>query len=297
MKKIKWDKNTILIALLIIVFLMLFATYIYSLVKKDHLRKHGEKESSEEKEILKAEDDPMYNKYCKGEIKYVSDNKLKKGGLGYTQSIVITLTNNSDNPYTSWTIRIPSNNVTVEDVENASYYYKSGSAYITSLGSFEKLAPGESIMIDAVISTPKSNLDDTFKYMVLTDCTSKTSNTISKGNAKLSLGELEVELTPELVFEQSKDNETTYALYLKNNNTMMVKNPRLVIYLETGTFGSLSTFTVTENKEDKTISAIDMRDTDSIINRGYKSQKYTLVLKNIPEGYIPDIVAAGTKVE
>ena len=297
MKKIRFDKNTILIILLIIVFLLLFATYIFSLVKKDHLRRNGDKESSEEKEILKAEEDPMYNKYCQGEVKYITNNKLKKGGLGYTQDIVITITNNSANTYTSWTIKIPSNNVTIEDIKDASYYYSNGSAYITSLGSFDKLVPGDSVVIDATISTPKSNLDETFKYMVLTDCSKKSSNTISKGNAKLSLGELEVELTPEVVFEQSKDNEITYALYLNNNNTSAVKNPRLVISLDQGTFVSLSTFTITENTDAKTINAIDMNDVDSMINRGYKSQKYTLVLKNVPDNYIPDIVAAGTKID
>ncbi len=297
MKKIKFDKNTILIICLIITFLFLFSIYIFSLVRKNHLRTHGEKESSQEKEILEAKDDPMYNAYCQGEVKYTTNGASKRGGLGYVHNITITITNNSENTYTTWTIKIPSNKVTVEKVENASFYYNNGAAYINSLGSFEKLSPGESIMVNASISTEDNKPSDYFKYLVLTDCTSKNSNIISSGNAKLSLGEMEVELTPELTVEKIENDETTYALYLRNSNTTAVKNPRLVLYQDQGSFISLSTFNITENKGENTVTAIDLNEPDNMINRGYTSQKYLLVLKDVPSGYKPDIVASGTKVE
>ncbi len=298
MKKIRFDKNTILIICLIITFVFLFSVYIFSLVRKNHLRTHGDKESSAEQEIVKAEDDPMYSKYCQGKVEYVSAQNIKKGGLGYTQNITITLTNNSLNPYTGWTIRIPSNNVKIEEIKNASYSYNNGAVYIQSLGSFDKLRANETIIIDALISTPSSHLDDQFKYMVLIDCANPNkSDAITKGNAKLTLGANEVELIPEITIEKVENDETTYALYLKNTNTVAVKSPRLVLSQEYGSFVSLSSFTITENKEARTINAIDLNEPDNMINRGYSSIKYTLVLKGVPVDYKPDIVAAGTKLE
>ena len=296
MKKIKFDKNTILIILLIITFILLFSTYIYSLVKKEHLRKNGEKELAEEKEILTAEEDPMYSSYCRGKIDYVVNKQIKKGNLGYTQELIITLTNESDKPYNSWTIKIPANDVLVEKIDGGSYYYNNA-AFLNSLGSFEGLEPGKSVVIEATINTPKKNINDNFKYMVLTDCEAKRSNIISNGNAKLSLGELEVELKPELRLEKVENDETTYALYLNNANTVATKNTRLVLYYEYGEFVSLSDFNVTNNKNEKTVTAIDIDEIESMINRGYNSRKYTLVLKNVPLDYKPDIVAAGTKIE
>ena len=298
MKKIRFDKNTILIICLIITFLFLFSIYIFSLVRKNHLRTHGEKESSAEQEIVRAEDDPMYNKYCQGTVEYISDQQIRKGGLGYTQNITITLTNNSLNPYTGYTIRIPSNNVTIEDIDNASYYYKNGSAYIQSLGSFNKLIANETIMINATISTPKANLDEQFKYMVLIDCKNPNQgDAISSGNARITLGPLEVQMTPIITIEKVENNETTYALYLKNTSTSTIKTPRIALYYEQGSFVSLSSFSITEKKEEHLVNAIDLNEKDNIVNRGYQTQKYTLVLRDVPMDYIPDIVAAGTKIE
>ncbi len=288
MRRKKLDKNTIFLSLIIAIFVLVFSTYIYSLIKGD-LNPHNTKELVDEVIITKPEEDKEYNSYCNVSINYTLMSTPKRVDNHYTQDILITLTNNSEEEYTSWQFKIPNKKVTIDKLSTGSFTVHNNHTYIKNSNQLLSLKPGESINIEATVAYKDDELQNLVKVFVITSCGTEKSSVVESGNAKLSLGPLEAELTPEIYIESTTHNQTIYAIYLTNNSNYDLYNYRFQIAYDYGEYISLTDAKVDINYNSKIINATN----NDIIKKNTKSSKYLLTLENIPDDYIPNIVAIG----
>ena len=288
MKRRKPNKNTTFIILIIAIFILVFSTYIYSLIKGD-TNPHNEKELADERVIEKPEEDKDYNSYCNINIEYTPLSPPKRKGNILTQDVSITLTNNSEQEYTSWQFKIPSSKISIDKLEQVSYTVQNNHVFIKNQNQVMSIKPNSSINIDATLAFKSGELHKLLKVLVITSCSTEKSTLVEKGNAKLSLGPLDQELTPEISIENINKKQVTYAIYLNNNSNYNVYNYRFQISYEQGDYVSLNNAKVDHNYNARIINATN----SDVINSNSKSIKFTLVLNNVSSDYIPDIVSIG----
>ena len=165
MKRRKPSKNNIFIILIIAIFILVFSTYIYSLIKGD-TNPHNEKELADEKVIEKPEEDKDYNSYCNISIEYTPTNAPKRKDTFLTQDVSITLTNNSDQEYTSWQFKIPSSKVSIDKLEQVSYTVQNNHVFIKNQNQVMSIKPNSSINIDATFAFKSGDLQKLLKVLI-----------------------------------------------------------------------------------------------------------------------------------
>ena len=100
-RKHKIPKDRILIISILSIFLLIFLTYGYSLIKKQEEHKRNLPLI-----ITKKEEDPEYNAYCDSDIKYDFVNSADLKGDIMVREVLVTITNTKTDPFYKWTLKI-----------------------------------------------------------------------------------------------------------------------------------------------------------------------------------------------
>ena len=182
------------------------------------------------------------------------------GGNRYQYDMVIT--NNSDEAYYSWQIKIPSDSINIVS-GSANIQQKNGATYISNLSHQAELDSGESI---------------------------------TDGPISITLEQLEVPLEAKVTLQSDWGSEKLYTIVLYNNNDVDVTGFRVLLYY--GMDNTVSnTYSwskdLTTYADEHIMAANNGWAQQGEISAGGHSETFYLQIKCSDSSFLPNIVAAG----
>ena len=217
------------------------------------------------------------------------------GGNRYQYDMVMT--NNSDEAYYSWQIKIPSDSINIVS-GSANIQQKNGATYISNLSHQAELDSGESTEAIFLDITYDGDIEALFSKAIITACgrASGEKKVITDGPISITLEQLEVPLEAKVTLQSDWGSEKLYTIVLYNNNDVDVTGFRVLLYY--GMDNTVSN-TYSWNKDLTTyadehiMAANNGWAQQGEISAGGHSETFYLQIKCSDSSFLPNIVAAG----
>ena len=221
-----------------------------------------------------------------------SRSALKKGIYD------VTITNNSDESYHSWKLRMDATDDTSIITSYATTERVGDYIYFTSYSWNAEIAPGSSYTFEIELES-SADMQELLDSIIITTCGRVTGEQeiITDGNASLVLGQDEVQL--DVLIEGTELGTwggvaNIYTITFTNNTEYTVTDYRAVIYYGGVTLNNVYPVNKTDDPENSLVTITNTSPGNATLEPGM-STSVTFVVNTTDPTYIPQIVAAGLK--